>query len=87
MYDDNENALNDYKYAREAARILDAEYFGPNDEWDLNPDPDNQNISLAKYTAVWDQYGSIKKEISANPNVKYMGFVFVSSRGIDKESR
>ena len=41
MYYDNENALNDYKYSREAARVLDAEYFGPNDEWDLNPDPEN----------------------------------------------
>ena len=47
MYGDNENALNDYKYAREAARILDAEYFGPNDEWDLNQDLENQNISRA----------------------------------------
>ena len=57
MYDDNENALNDYKYSREAARILDAEYFGPNDEWDLNPDPENQSISVEKYIKVMDTYG------------------------------
>ena len=56
MYADNENALNDYKYAREASRILDAEYFGPNDEWDLNPDPENQSITEATYKKAYDQF-------------------------------
>ena len=54
MYADNETALNDYKYAREAARVLDAEDFGPNDEWDLNPDPENQNITVEKYKKALD---------------------------------
>ena len=49
MYENNELALNDYKYAKEAARILDGENFGPDDEWDLNQDPENENISVDKY--------------------------------------
>ena len=32
-------------------------------------------------------YGSIKKNATDNPATKYMGFIFVSARGIDKDSR
>ena len=32
-------------------------------------------------------YGGIKKELSSNPTVKYMGFIFVSARGLDKDGR
>ena len=32
-------------------------------------------------------YGSIKKNAQNNPATKYMGFIFVSGRGIDKDSR
>ena len=46
-YDDNVDALNDHKYAKEAARILDAEGLGPKGEWDLNPDPENQNLTMS----------------------------------------
>ena len=68
--------------------MLDAEYFGPNDEWDLNPDPENRSISFEKYKGVLNQFDSrIYKEIKANPSTKYMGFVFVSTRGMDKDSR
>ena len=52
VYDDNLNAANDYKYAKEAARILDAEYFGPDDEWDLNKDPENDNITHDSFEKV-----------------------------------
>ena len=31
-------------------------------------------------------YGSIKKMLTANPSRTYIGFVFVSGRGVEKES-
>ena len=46
VYDDNSNALDDYNYGKDAAKILNANYFGPDDEWDLNKDPENENITL-----------------------------------------
>ena len=49
VYYDNESAINDYKYAKEAARVLDAEDFGPDDEWDLNKDPENHNITHEQF--------------------------------------
>lgn len=38
-YDDNANALQDYVDAKDAARILNAEDFGPDDCFDINKDP------------------------------------------------
>ena len=45
MYPDNHNALDDLLQAKEAAKILDAENYGPEDEFILNKDPENQNIT------------------------------------------
>ena len=33
--EDNTHAIEDYKYAREAAKTLEAEYFGEDDQWDF----------------------------------------------------
>ena len=46
VYDDNLNASDDLKYGKDAAKILNADYFGPNDEWNLNKDPENEDITL-----------------------------------------
>ena len=32
-------------------------------------------------------YGSVKTRLSMNPHKKHMGFVFISGRGMDKDSR
>ena len=48
-YPDNLFAVNDLKYAREAARILDAEDFGEDDGYIINKDPENQNITFDEY--------------------------------------
>ena len=44
-YTDNPFAVDDMKYAKEAARILDAEDFGVDQEFIINKDPENQNIT------------------------------------------
>ena len=45
---DNGHAIEDYKYAREAAKTLEAEYFGENDQLDLTK-PSFQNITEEDY--------------------------------------
>ena len=63
-YPDNPFAVNDLKYAREAARILDAEDFGEDDEYIINKDPENQNIKKNDYNAVLNYpNGSISKRV------------------------
>ena len=44
-YADNPFAVDDMKYAKEAARILDAEDFGQDKGFVLNHDPENQDIT------------------------------------------
>ena len=86
-YDDNVDACNDHKHAKEAARILDADEMGPRGGWDLNTDPENQSLTLSQFEGVLGQYGSIKKELESNPKKTHMIFVFVSGRGIEKDGR
>ena len=43
-FSDNKSALNDQNYAKEAARILKAENFGPKNQWIVNKDLENDNI-------------------------------------------
>ena len=46
--EDNGHAIEDYKYAREAAKTLEAEYFGENDQWD-HTKPSFENITYKDY--------------------------------------
>ena len=63
-YQDNPFAVNDMKYAREAARILDAEDFGEDEEYIINKDPENQNITKKDYNRVLNYPGgSIGKRV------------------------
>jgi hypothetical protein len=80
--------LDDYKYAREAARVLDAENFGLNDEWILNKDPENENISAQAYNSCMTHpMGSIGKTLKQNPSQTYLGFVFVSASGMEIDGK
>ena len=45
---DNGRAIEDYKYAREAAKTLEAENFGKDDQWD-HTKPSFQNITYRDY--------------------------------------
>ena len=45
-YADNPFAVDDMKYAKEAARILDAEDFGQDKQFIINSDPENQNYEF-----------------------------------------
>ena len=44
-YADNPFAVDDLKYAKEAARVLAAEDFGEDQEFIINKDPENENIT------------------------------------------
>ena len=46
--EDNGRAIEDYKYAREAAKTLEAENFGENDQWD-HTKPSFENITFKDY--------------------------------------
>ena len=87
-YEDNPFAVDDLNYAREAARILGAEDFGEEDEFIINTDPENQNITKEAYIDVFNQFnGSIKKRLKKDPQLAHLGFIFVSCRGMDFEGK
>ena len=87
-YADNPFAVDDMKYAKEAARILDAEDFGQDKVFVLNKDPENQDITKKAYTDVFQQFkGSIKKRLKEDPEIKHLGFIFVSCRGMHKDGK
>jgi hypothetical protein len=87
-YADNPFAVDDFKYAKEAARILDAEDFGQDKEFITNNDPENQNITLKAYEDVFNQWkGSISKRLKEDPELKHLGFIFVSCRGMHKDGK
>ena len=74
------------KYAKEAARILDAEDFGEDDALIINKDPENQNMTKNAFVGVMSaSSGSIKTRLSKNPQQTYLGFIFVSCRGMEKD--
>ena len=54
--EDNGRAIEDYKYAREAAKTLEAEYFGENDQLD-HTKPSFQNITYRDYENSMNPYG------------------------------
>ena len=67
-YADNPFAVDDMKYAKEAARILDAEDFGQDKQFIINSDPENQNMTKDAYTDVFHQFkGSITKRLKEDP--------------------
>lgn len=67
-YADNPFAVDDMKYAKEAARILDAEDFGQDKQFIINSDPENQNMTKKDYTVVFDQFkGPIKNRLKEDP--------------------
>ena len=80
--EDNGHAIEDYKYAREAAKILEAEYFGKDDQWDLTK-PSFKNITIedCNKSIEWSN-GAIAEMLKYNPTKTYIGFIFVSGHAL-----
>ena len=58
---DNGHAIEDYKYAREAAKTLEAENFGENDQWD-HTKPSFKNFTFKDYqNSMNPESGTIAK--------------------------
>ena len=85
-YPDNPFAVDDLKYAKEAARVLAAEDFGEDQEFIINKDPENQNITKLAYTSVFTN-GSIVKRLKEDPELRHLGFIFVSCRGMHHKGK
>ena len=79
---DNDHAIEDYKYAKEAAKILEAEYFGEDGQWDLTK-PSFKNITFedCDKSIEWSN-GGIAKMLKYNPTKTHIGFIFVSGHGL-----
>ena len=78
---DNLNATSDYKYAKEAAKIFEAEYYGPDNLWDLNKDPENGNVASEDYHECIESIKRMLWESKRKEHVKtHIGFFFISGK-------
>ena len=52
----------------------------------MNKDPEKQDLSSDDFDKHMGMYGTINKMLGKNPDRTYIGFVFASGRGVEKES-
>ena len=69
----------DQKQAKEAAEVLEADYYGPDNIFDINKDLENGNMTL-------NDFKNAKREldrlIKKSPQKKHFGLIVVSGHGM-----
>ena len=68
----------DYKWAKEAAVVLEADYYGPDDVFDVNKDIENVNLTKKECEKTLDV---MVNWLRLSPEKKHFGFISVSGHG------
>ena len=84
FYPDLKSVLEDQKEATKIVEFIGADNYGKDDEYMLNKDPENDNITDKQITQL---FWVLTRKLNGELDKKQVYFFFVASHGIDKVSQ